>query len=312
MQVHQAACFLPTFGAIFLSAFPVSIINRFIRRSNVNQGAEMSFIDHIEELRWHIIRSVIAVAVCGIATFFNIEWIFQHIILAPTTSKFVSYRILCKLADLVHLPVLCFNENTKMDFQSLEFSGQFMMSFSSSFTIGIIVAFPYIFWEFWRFLSPALQEHERRNARGIVFWCSMLFFLGVLFAYYVIGPFTISFFANYQLSPNIKNNFTLSSYYDTMSDLILGMGLVFELPIVVYFLSKLGILTPALMRKVRRYAVVVIVLVSAVITPPDWLSIWLVAFPLLALYEISILLSARVAKERLRRQIALERANSND
>jgi sec-independent protein translocase protein TatC len=189
-------------------------------------------------------------------------------------------------------------EGIQMDFQNNQLSGQFMLSFSSSFMIGFIVAFPYVFWEFWKFIKPALKTAEVKQAKGIVFWSSLLFFIGVLFAYYVIAPFTISFFATYTLSPMFKNIITISSYYDNMSDIVLGMGVVFELPIVVYFLSKIGILTPTMMRNKRRYAILILLFLATIITPPDMLSCWFVFLPLYLLYEIGILLSARVVKEK--------------
>ena len=276
----------------------MSILSRFLQSRDSSAAGEMSFIDHIEELRWHIIRSLIALIVCTIFVFIKIEWIFQHIILGPAYKNFISYRALCRLGDLLHVKSICLGD-LNLSFQSTELSGQFMASFSSSFLIGFIVAFPYIFWEFWQFLKPALNPNELHHARGIVFWSSVLFFLGVLVAYYVLAPFTINFFANYQLSPLFKNIITISNYYETMSDMILGMGLVFELPIVVFFLSRLGILTPTIMRKQRKYAILVLIFLSEIITPPDWFSWLLVFVPVYALFEISITISARAEKDRL-------------
>ncbi len=261
----------------------------------------MAFTDHIEELRWHIIRSLLAIIICAIIVFFNIEWIFDKIILGPAHTDFVSYRAMCHLGQFIHVKALCLDE-IKLEFQNTELSGQFMMSFSVSFMLGFIVAFPYIFWELWRFIKPALKPGELKYARGIVFWTSLLFFTGVLFAYYVIAPFTINFFANYQLSPSFKNIITMANYYDTMSDLILGLGLVFELPVVVFFLSRIGLLTPQLMRSKRNYAILIIFVLAAVITPPDWFSIWLVAIPLIILYEAAINISGRANRERIRKQ----------
>lgn len=262
----------------------------------------MSFLDHIEALRWHLIRSIIVLVLASIVVFFNIEWVFDHIILGPAHSDFVAYRWLCSFGKMMSLDVLCLGD-VNLQFQNTELSGQFMMSFSSSFLIGFIVAFPYIFWEFWRFIKPALKESELKQAKGIVFWSSLLFLTGVLFAYFIIAPFTINFFANYQLSPIFKNIITIANYYDTMSDLVLGMGLVFNLPVVVYFLSKIGILTPSLMKSKRRYAIVIIMFLAAIITPPDWFSIWLVAIPLLILYQVSIMISDRAEKARIRREL---------
>jgi len=257
----------------------------------------MSFIDHIEELRWHIVRSLIAILVMGVVMFFNIETIFHEIILGPAHKDFLSYKIMCRIGEMIHVQAFCLDE-INMEFQNTELSGQFMMSFSVSFMLGFIVAFPFVFWEFWKFIKPALSEKELRSARGIVFWASTLFFMGVLFAYYVIAPFTINFFANYTLSPTFKNIITISNYYSTLCDLVLGIGLVFELPVVVYFLSRIGLLTPTLMRSKKNYAILIIFVLAAIITPPDMFSIWIVAFPLLILYQVSITISERAQKER--------------
>jgi sec-independent protein translocase protein TatC len=262
----------------------------------------MAFTDHIEELRWHIIRSLLAVIICAIVVFFNIEWVFDTIILGPAHPDFISYRVLCHLGKLIHVDALCL-QDINMEFQNTELSGQFMMSFSVSFMLGFIISFPFIFWELWKFIKPALKPSEVKYARGIVFWASLLFFMGVMFAYFVIAPFTINFFANYQLSPSFKNIITMSNYYDTMNDLILGLGIVFELPVVVFFLSRIGLLTPALMRAKRNYAILIIFVLAAVITPPDWFSIWLVAIPLIILYEAAIRISARAIKERKRKEL---------
>lgn len=262
----------------------------------------MAFTDHIEELRWHIIRSLIAVIIFAVIAFFNVEWVYDNIILGPAHSDFISYRVLCDFGHWIHIEALCLDD-INMEFQNTELSGQFMASFSMSFMLGFVCAFPFIFWEFWKFIKPALKPTELKYARGIVFWTSLLFFTGVLFAYYVIAPFTINFFANYQLSPSVKNIITMSNYYDTMSDLVLGIGIVFELPVVVFFLSRIGLLTPKLMRDKRNYAILIIFVLAAVITPPDWFSIWLVAIPLLILYEAAIRISDRAVKARIKKQL---------
>jgi len=260
----------------------------------------MTFIDHIEELRWHIIRSMIAILVASIVVFIYAEWIYQHIITGPTRSNFVSYRVLCSLGRKMGTESLCMKD-INLTLQNTEMSGQFLLSFSSSFMMGFILAFPFVFWEFWKFLKPALNPQEMKHARGIVFWSSLLFFFGVVFGYLVLAPFTINFFANYQLSPDIKNIFTISNYYESLSDMVLGMGIVFELPIVVFFLSRVGILTPKIMRKNRRYAIVILIFLSEIITPPDWFS-WLIVFvPVYFLFEVSINISARAEKDRLNR-----------
>ncbi len=279
----------------------MSVVDKFLNSRQKNTKAEMAFVDHIEELRWHIIRALAVVIIASIVVFFNIERVWDGIIMGPAHPDFISYRVLCKLGQKIGTDVLCL-QDFNIEFQNTQLSGQFMMSFSTSFMVGFIVAFPYVFWEFWRFIKPALKPNELKYARGIVFWSSLLFFTGVLFAYYIVTPFTINFFATYQLSPLFKNIITISNYYDTMSDLILGMGVVFELPIVVFFLSRIGLLTPQLMRSKRRYAILIIFVLAAVITPPDWFSIWLVAIPLLVLYEAGITISERANKERQRKQ----------
>jgi len=280
----------------------VSFIDNFFKKRQKSANAEMAFVDHIEELRWHIIRSLAVILVFSILAFFKIEWIWDNIILGPAHTDFIAYRVLCQFGNKIGISALCLQE-INLEFQNTELSGQFMLSFSTSFMVGVVVAFPYVFWEFWRFIKPALKKEELRYARGIVFWSSLLFFFGVMFAYYVVAPFTINFFANYQLSPSFKNIITMANYYDTMSDLILGMGVVFELPVVVFFLSKIGLLTPKLMRDKRRYAILIIFVLAAIVTPPDWFSIWLVAIPLLILYEASIAISDRANKQRQRKEL---------
>ncbi|MNS42164.1 twin-arginine translocase subunit TatC [Edaphocola flava] len=276
----------------------MSILDKFLaKRATGNPNGEMVFMDHIEALRWHIVRAFIAIIIASIFVFFNIEWVFQYVILGPANKDFIAYKWFCSLGKLLHVDALCMEPIT-VQFQNTELSGQFMMSFSSSFMIGFIAAFPYVFWEFWKFARPALTENELKHTRGIVFWASSLFLLGVLFSYFIIAPFTINFFATYKLSPQFDNIITISNYYDTMSDLVFGMGIVFELPILVYILAKIGILTPKLMRDNRRYAIVIIMVLAAIITPPDWFSIFLVAIPLVLLYEVSINISARLTKER--------------
>lgn len=278
------------------------ILNYFFNKRGQSKQAQMAFVDHIEELRWHIIRAILAILIASAYCFFNIEWIFTNIILGPTQNDFISYQYLNKLGALLHISALQL-QDMSIQFQNTELSGQFMMSFSVSFMMGLILSFPFVFWELWKFIRPALKASELRYARGIVFWSSLLFFIGVLFAYYIIAPFTINFFANYQLSPQFKNIITITNYYDTMSDLIMGMGLVFELPVIVYFLSRIGILTPKLMRDKRRYAIVIIFFLAVIISPPDWFSCWLIALPLMLLFEISIGISDRANKARIKKQL---------
>lgn len=261
----------------------------------------MTFLDHIEALRWHIFRALIVVIIAAILVFIKIEWIFAHVILAPAQPDFIAYKWLCELAKVTHISSLCLGD-IKINFQNNQLAGQFVMALSSSMMIGLIVSFPYVIWEVWKFIKPALKPNEVKYARGLVFWCSILFFFGVLFAYYIIAPYTINFFAGYHLSNQFQNIITADNYYETMSDMIFGMGFVFELPVIVYFLSRIGLLTPKLMQDYRRYAILVLFILAEIITPPDWFSCFLVFIPLWILYELSVVISRRAVKERKRKQ----------
>ncbi len=276
----------------------MSFIDNFLAKRSAGAGSsegDMPFTEHLEQLRWHLFRCVIAIIVSAVVVFVNIDWIFQNIILGPAQPDFLSYKALCYIAAKLDTPALCLEE-IKIAFQNTQLTGQFMISLSSSLMIGFIVAFPYVFWEIWRFVKPALKTGELTIARGVVFWASTLFFLGVLFSYYIIVPFTINFFANYQLSKQFQNIITINNYYDTVFDIILGMGVVFQLPITIYFLTRIGIVTPQFLREKRRYAIMGIVVLSAFISPPDVFSLFFIAVPLVLLYEVGILISVRVAK----------------
>lgn len=266
----------------------------------------MSFVDHLEELRWHLMRSAGIVVVLAVLVFIKVEWIFHNIILGPAHGDFVSYKWFCALGRALHYEGFCLPE-LKMRFQNPTLGGQFMMSMSVSLMLGLVLAFPYILWEFWRFIKPALKPAEVKMANGIIFWCSLLFFTGVLFAYFIVAPYTINFFSNYHLSPLFENIITIDSYYDTMSNLMLAMGVVFELPIVVYFLSKLGILTPEFMRAQRRYAALILFIIAEVITPPDMFSCLFVFIPLYMLFEVSVGISSRTIKAKRKKE-----AQNND
>jgi len=261
----------------------------------------MNFMDHVEDLRWHIIRSATVIIIAAIAVFCKVEWIFTHIILGPAQNDFVSYKWFCALGRLVHYDAFCLGD-IKMKFQNTAVTGQFMMSLSVSMMLGFILAFPYVLWEIWRFIKPALKPSEIKMATGIVFWCSLLFFTGVLFSYFIVVPYTINFFGNYQLSPMFQNIITIDNYYDTLSNVVLAIGVVFELPILVYFLSRIGILTPEFMRDKRRYAIVILFILSEIITPPDLFSCLLVFIPLYILFEISVHISGRTVRARRKRQ----------
>jgi len=272
-------------------------------RGKKTEGAEMSFIDHLEVLRWHIFRVAIVLIVVAIFVFFYVDWIFDNIILAPSRNSFITYSGLCNLGHRLHLgDSLCM---PPVDFQLLgsTVSGPFMSAMSISFMGAIIIAFPYLIWEIWRFVKPALSTKEISYARGSIGWVTLCFFTGAAFGYYLLAPFTFNFLANFQLGKLgvYKYMPTLDDYIDTLTSLILGCGVAFELPVLAYVLSKLGLITPQFLKNYRKYAYVVILIVSAVITPsPDWTSQTIVAVPLIILYEISIFISKRVDKQRVK------------
>lgn len=260
---------------------------------------EMTFLEHLEELRWHIIRSVLSIFVFAIAAFFFKNFIFDSIILAPRNPEFLTNRLLCSLGDLVDIKALCIN-HTPFEIINIKMAGQFTTHITISLIAGIVVAFPYIFWEFWRFLSPALHDNEQSHARGAVFYSSALFMLGVLFGYFVIVPLSIHFLSSYSVSGEVANQIYLRSYIGTITSISLASGLIFELPIVIYFLSRIGLVTPVFLRKYRKHAIVIILLAAAIITPPDIFSQVLVCLPLLVLYEVGIMISGRVERRRKR------------
>ena len=264
-----------------------------------NSSGEMSFLGHLEALRWHLFRAVIAVMTMAIVLFFFKEFLFDGVLLAPKSPEFLTYKILCSIGNKLNLgDDFCI---TVIPFSliSTDISAQFTTHMWVAFIAGLVVSFPYVVWEIWRFIKPALSTKEKRYARGIVFYTSFLFMLGILFGYYVITPMTVNFLGNYQVSEQVKNTITLDSFISIVTTMTLITGIVFELPIVVYFLSKVGILTPTFMRTYRRHAVVVILIIAAVITPTsDATTLVMVALPLYVLYEISILVSAYVLKEK--------------
>jgi sec-independent protein translocase protein TatC len=269
-------------------------------------GTEMSFMDHLEELRWHIIRSLAAVTTFTVAAWIFRNEIFGIIIMGPTKVDFWTNQALCRLAEMTGMLSLCMQ---KADFilQSREVSGQFMMALTQSIIVGLIFGFPYLFFEIWHFIKPGLKNKELKAARGAVFWVSLLFFMGVSFGYFIVAPMAINFLANFKLDPTIQNQFDINDYISLLSMLTLACGITFQLPMVAFVLSQVGILTPSFMREYRKHALVAILLVAAVITPsPDMISQLLVAIPLFGLYEISIFVSGGV----LRRKMKEEEANS--
>ena len=277
------------------------MLKKLLNKSISNTNSEASFIDHLEALRWHIVRSLIAIMIFSVVAFIYITPIFDKIILGPTNPDFISYRLFCKLGKLLHIDNLCMTD-VAIDFQNTQLSGQFMMSLTSAMVFGFIMAFPYVAYEIWKFIKPALTEKEKKMSTGFIFWVSVLFLLGICFGYYIITPYTINFFATYQISDKFKNIIKIDDYLSNVMNLSLGTGIVFEMPVAVFFLSKLGLLTPTYMREYRKYAVVIILFLAAIITPsPDVISQFIVALPMWMLYEISIYISAIVKKEKDRK-----------
>lgn len=262
----------------------------------IHQEEEMSFLDHLEELRWHIIRSLIAILVFAIAAFVSKEFVFGLVILGPSKADFWTFQTLCELSSAVGVNAFCMDE-LPFIIQSRQMTGQFMMHITSSFVVGLIMAFPYAFWEIWRFVKPGLYPRERRAARGATFYVSILFLLGVLFGYFIIAPISVYFLTNYQIDPSILNEIDIISYVSLVTTLVLACALLFQLPVLVFFLTKAGLVTPALMKKYRKHAVVAILILGAIVTPPDVFSQVLIAIPLLLLYQISILISKRVLNQ---------------
>jgi sec-independent protein translocase protein TatC len=270
---------------------------------------EMAFLDHLEELRWHVVRSVSVIFIAMIASFVYIREIFEYIIFAPGNINFPAFKYMCQLSKLVGIDELCVT-SLPFKLQSRQMTGQFMMSLTASFVIGLIVSFPYVAWELWRFVKPGLQTKEVKYSKGAVFAVSFLFITGILFGYYVLSPMTIWFLATYSISDMIVNEFDITSYVSTISGLVLGCGLLFQFPMVIYFLSKVGIVTPQLMRKYRKHSVVVILVLGAVITPSgDPFSLTVISLPLYFLFEISIYISSVVQKRKLKEEAAQLRAD---
>ncbi len=258
--------------------------------------AEMSFVDHLEVLRWHVVRAAAAIVIFSTAAFFAKDLLFHDIILAPSRPDFWTYKQLCRLGALLHSEGMCI-ERLNFDIQSREMSGQLSMHFSAAFTAGLALGFPYAFWELWRFIAPGLRPEERSNSRGAVFFVGILFLLGLLFGYYVAAPMSINFLSSYQIDESIRNQIDIQSYVSTLTTMTLSCAFVFELPIVVFFLAKAGLVNAALMRQYRRHAIVVILVLAAIITPPDISAQIIVTIPILLLYEASIWIAKVVGKK---------------
>lgn len=259
---------------------------------------EMSFLDHLEELRWLLIRSTIAILIGATIAFFFSDFIFDQIIFGPKSPDFFTYHFFCDLSQKFGLDEsLCVRE-INLPIQNREMGGQFSIHLWTSITVGFIFAFPFILWEIWKFISPALYDNEKKYASAFIIISSLLFFIGVLFGYYIIAPLSVQFFASYIVSAEINNSIDITSYISLMKTSAIASGLLFELPIIIYFLTKLGLVTPSFLRKYRKYTLVIVLILSAIITPPDVISQVIVAIPIMILYEISILISAAVMKKQ--------------
>jgi sec-independent protein translocase protein TatC len=264
------------------------------------QENQMSFLDHLEALRWHLIRSIVAIVIVAVAAFIFKDIVFDQVILAPMQTNFATYRFMCYLDDLLSLGGVICIESIPFTLFNLEMSGQFTTHITISVFTGLVLAFPYVFWELWSFIRPGLLEKEQRYVRGVVFFASLLFFIGVAFGYFVIAPLSINFLGSYQVSTMVDNQINLGSYVSTVTSITLAAAIVFELPIVVYFLTKAGFITPSFMKSYRRHAFVSALILGAIITPPDVTSQLLVMLPLVILYELSIFISAYVLREKVK------------
>ena len=261
------------------------------------QQNEMSFLNHLEVLRWTLVRSSMAIFAFGMVAFMMKGFIFNTIILAPKDSSFITYRFLCSVSQFLGTDGLCIDE-IPFIVQSRTMAGQFSTHIWTSIFFGFIFAFPYIIYEVWKFLKPALYDNEKKNARSFIIISSLLFFIGILFGYYVITPLSINFLGSYTVADEVKNNFDLNSYTGLLKASCLSAGLIFELPIIIYFLTKMGLVTPEFLKKYRKYALVLVLILAAIITPPDIISQVIVAIPMIILYEASIKISKFIIKKQ--------------
>ena len=262
----------------------------------LGEEKEMSFLELLEELRWHIVRSVVAIMVGAIGIFLVHKWFFSTVIMAPTKDSFLSYQALCRFSNFLGMGDSFCIIPPKFEVIAVGFGEAFITAVKVSIFAGIIIAFPYLLYEAWRFIKPGLYKAEQKAARGFVFVCSVLFLTGVLFGYYVIAPFAVKFLSGFNL-PGVVNKPTLASYISYLVMFTLPAGLTFEMPVVVYFLAKVGLVSAEGMRQYRRHAIVVILIGASIITPPDVVTQFLIGVPLYFLYEISILIAKRVQKK---------------
>lgn len=277
----------------------------FRKKKGSTETAEMTFIDHLDALRMHIIRSVLVIFITSIVIFIYRNWVFDNIITGPINPNFITYRALYKISHWLGMGDGLTLPPVQVNMQTTSFGGQFLGSITLAFTMGAIVSAPYVFWELWRFIKPALTPKELKNTRFAIFWVSFFFFLGAAFGFFLLGPYTFNFLANFKLGTlsMLETRPTLTDYLENLTNIILGCGLAFELPVVTFVLTRIGLLTPMFMRRSRRYAIVILLTIAAFITPsPDWMSMMIVFVPLMSLYELSILVAAKVYKDEQKKE----------
>ena len=262
--------------------------------------AEMSFLDHLEALRWVILKSISAIIIGGTVAYIYSDFVWNSILLAPKNPDFWTSRMLIKLSDLLGIQSSGLNQHP-LQLINFDLSGQFMVDVWTAIIAGFIIAFPYVVYQFWSFIRPALYENERRHASGAVAVMSGLFLIGVLFGYYLIVPFSLDWLGGYSISKEVVNQINILSYISSVTSIVIAGGVSFELPVVVYFLSKVGLLTPKFLKKYRRHSYVILLIIAAIITPPDVLSQTIVSIPLIVLYEVSIFISASVDRAHKRK-----------
>lgn len=263
---------------------------------------EMSFLDHLEELRWHLIRATIAIVLIGSLAFLMKDFIFDTVIFGPKKMNFPTYRFFCNIATFFGITSEFCADELPFTIQNRTMAGQFSAHIWTSIWAGFIVGFPYVLWELWRFISPGLRANEKKYSRGFILVASLLFFLGVLFGYYIVAPLSINFLGTYQVSKEVTNEIDISSFIANVRASVIACGIMFELPIIIFFLTKVGLVTPEILKKYRKIALVIVLILAAVITPPDVTSQIVVAIPVLILYQVSIYISKLVVKSEKKKE----------
>lgn len=266
--------------------------------SNQKKVKEMSFLSHLEELRWLLVRSTIAILIGGVIAFMFNEFIFDTIIFGPKRGDFITYQFFCELANKFDLDKSFCNQILPFEIQNRTMDGQLSVLIWTCITAGFIISFPYFLWEVWKFISPALYKNEKKYAKTFIFVSSLLFFFGVLFGYYVLVPLSINFLVNTQISSIVENSIDINSYIGLVKTTSLATGLIFELPVIIFFLTYLGLITDSFLKEYRKYAYVLILIIAAVVTPPDVISQIIVSIPMVILYEGSILVAKIITKRK--------------